>query len=248
MGMTDTEPYAVLENRYASELRFCRRRMIPMQMIQKLNFGRQNRILGALSPHDLALIGPHLVPVELKMRQRLQDPNRSIANVYFPHSGIVSVIATSPKGRRQAEIAIVGSEGMTGLPVLMNADRSPYDVFMQSQGTGESIPAGILQTLIAKSPSLLSRLLRYAYVFDIQAGCTALANAHGSLQERLARWLGASPPLNLWVRTAPRGADHYCWRIDILPRLTHLAGLELGTGVHLNVVAPEQAAAELRDA
>ena len=62
-----------------------------------------------------------------------------------------------------------------------------------------------------------------------------------------ARRLGASPPLNLWVRTAPRGAEHFCWRIDVLPRLTHLAGLELGTGVHLNIVAPEQAAAELRD-
>ena len=65
---------------------------------------------------------------------------------------------------------------------------------------------------------------------------------------RLARLLGASPPLNLWVRTAPRGAEHFCWRIDVVPRLTHLAGLELGTGVNLNVVAPEQAAAQLRDA
>ena len=65
---------------------------------------------------------------------------------------------------------------------------------------------------------------------------------------RLARHLGASPPLNLWVRTAPRGADCFCWRIDVMPRLTHLAGLELGTGVHLNIVAPEQAAAELREA
>jgi UDPglucose--hexose-1-phosphate uridylyltransferase len=63
---------------------------------------------------------------------------------------------------------------------------------------------------------------------------------------RLRRRLGGMPPLNLWVRTAPRGAEHFCWRIDILPRLTHLAGLELGTGVHLCVVAPEQAAAELR--
>jgi UDPglucose--hexose-1-phosphate uridylyltransferase len=64
---------------------------------------------------------------------------------------------------------------------------------------------------------------------------------------RLARRLGASPPLNLWVRTAPSGAEHFCWRIDILPRLTHLAGLELGTGVNLCITAPEQAAAELRD-
>jgi UDPglucose--hexose-1-phosphate uridylyltransferase len=65
---------------------------------------------------------------------------------------------------------------------------------------------------------------------------------------RLGRVLGFLPPLNIWVRTAPRGAEHFCWRIDILPRLTHLAGLELGTGVHLNIVAPEQAAAQLRDA
>jgi UDPglucose--hexose-1-phosphate uridylyltransferase len=64
---------------------------------------------------------------------------------------------------------------------------------------------------------------------------------------RLKRRLGASPPLNLWVRTAPSGADHFCWRIDIMPRLTHLAGLELGAGVNLCIVAPEQAAAELRE-
>jgi UDPglucose--hexose-1-phosphate uridylyltransferase len=78
-------------------------------------------------------------------------------------------------------------------------------------------------------------------------GPTAAALLHDGLR-RLARRLGHSPPLNLWVRTAPRGADEFCWRIDIVPRLTHLAGLELGTGVHLNIVAPEQAAAELRDA
>ena len=47
---------------------------------------------------------------------------------------------------------------------------------------------------------------------------------------RLRRLLGASPPLNLWVRTAPQGAEHFCWRIDVLPRLAHLAGLELGAG------------------
>ena len=65
---------------------------------------------------------------------------------------------------------------------------------------------------------------------------------------RLAAVVGAPPPLNLWVRTAPRGAEHYCWRIDVLPRLTALAGLELGTGLHLNVLAPEPAAAVLREA
>ncbi len=65
---------------------------------------------------------------------------------------------------------------------------------------------------------------------------------------RLARHFGSSPPLNMWVRTAPRGAEHFCWRIDVAPRLTHLAGLELSTGVNLNIVAPEHAAAVLRAA
>ena len=78
-------------------------------------------------------------------------------------------------------------------------------------------------------------------------GPTGAALLHEALS-RLARHLGASPPLNLWVRTAPRGVDAFCWRIDILPRLTHLAGLELGAGLGMNVISPERAAAELRDA
>ncbi len=65
---------------------------------------------------------------------------------------------------------------------------------------------------------------------------------------RLKRHFGTSPPLNMWVRTAPLGSEHFCWRIDVVPRLTHLAGLELSTGVNLNIVAPEHAAALLRAA
>ena len=77
-------------------------------------------------------------------------------------------------------------------------------------------------------------------------GPLGAALLHDGLR-RLARRFGANPPLNLWVRTAPRDAEHFCWRIDVVPRLTNVAGLELGTGVHLNIVAPEQAAAELRE-
>jgi UDPglucose--hexose-1-phosphate uridylyltransferase len=65
---------------------------------------------------------------------------------------------------------------------------------------------------------------------------------------RLERVLGGVPPFNLWVRTAPHGAESFSWRIDLLPRLTQLAGLELGTGVNLNIVPPERAAELLREA
>jgi UDPglucose--hexose-1-phosphate uridylyltransferase len=79
------------------------------------------------------------------------------------------------------------------------------------------------------------------------AGPSGAALLHDGLR-RLARHLGSSPPLNLWVRTAPRGAEDFCWRIDVMPRLTHLAGLELSTDVNLNIVAPEHAAQALREA
>jgi UDPglucose--hexose-1-phosphate uridylyltransferase len=90
---------------------------------------------------------------------------------------------------------------------------------------------------------LVPRTPRPRFEDDGPTGARLLHDVLG----RLARRLGSSPPLNLWVRTAPRGAEEFCWRIDILPRLTHLAGLELGAGVNLNSVAPEDAAAQLRE-
>lgn len=77
-----------------------------------------------------------------------------------------------------------------------------------------------------------------------EAASTGAALLHDGLN-RLRRHLGAPPPLNLWVRTAPRGADNFHWHIDVVPRLTQLAGFELGTGVNVSIVAPERAAAEL---
>jgi UDPglucose--hexose-1-phosphate uridylyltransferase len=76
-------------------------------------------------------------------------------------------------------------------------------------------------------------------------GPTGAALLHHGLSLLRARF-GASPPLSLWVRTAPRGAERFCWRIDVVPRLLPAGGLQLGTGLPFNPVAPEQAAAELR--
>ena len=79
---------------------------------------------------------------------------------------------------------------------------------------------------------------------DDQAGAGMLATA----LRALAGVFGTVPQLNLWVRTAPRGADAFCWHIDILPRLTIRAGFELGTGVEINVYEPERATSDLREA
>src|SRR5215831_6787550 len=123
---------------------------------------QRNGVLNAMSNADLALLQPHLEAVPLKFRQRLQSSNRSIRDVYFPDSGIASVVAVAGNERRQAEVAIIGREGMSGLAVVHGADRSPCDVFMQVEGTGHRITAQKLQETIDQSITLLRCLLRYA--------------------------------------------------------------------------------------
>jgi UDPglucose--hexose-1-phosphate uridylyltransferase len=78
---------------------------------------------------------------------------------------------------------------------------------------------------------------------DDEAGAAMLRTA---LRLLAARFDG-SPELNLWVRTAPRGAEQFRWHVDIAPRLTTKAGFELGTGVDIDIYPPERAAADLRE-
>ena len=91
---------------------------------------------------------------------------------------------------------------------------------------------------------LAPRRRRERFQDDGPTGAALLHKGLTLLRDRF----GASPPLSLWVRTAPRGAERFCWRIDIVPRVQPAGGLELGTGLAHNPVAPEQAAAELRAA
>jgi CRP-like cAMP-binding protein len=149
----------------------------------------KNRILDGLSPHDREMLEAHLEPVALKFRQRLQPAGRKIASVYFVDAGLASVVAITASGRRQAEIGVIGREGMTGLAVILGTDRSPHEIFMQVEGHGRRMDASALRGLLDNSRSLSAYLAKYAHVFAVQAGHTALANAQGNIEERLARWL-----------------------------------------------------------
>src|SRR3954468_23482529 len=126
------------------------------------------------------------------------------------------------------------------------ADLLQEEVRMRDRIVAIDDQAVLLAPYASRLPFQLMLVPRRARPRFEEDGSAGAALLHDALL-RLRRRLGASPPLNLWVRTAPRGADTFCWRIDILPRLTHLAGLELGTGLNLCVVAPEVAAQELRD-
>jgi UDPglucose--hexose-1-phosphate uridylyltransferase len=75
---------------------------------------------------------------------------------------------------------------------------------------------------------------------------TGVAMLRTAMRVLAARFDGP-PELNLWVRTAPPGAEQFGWHVDIAPRLTIKAGFELGTGVDINIYPPERAAADLRE-
>ena len=119
----------------------------------------------------------------------MQSANRRIKTVYFIESGLGSVVAVAGGERRQAEVAVIGREGMTGLPVVLGAERAPCDVFMQVAGNGQSIGADQLSGAMDQSATMTRCFMRFAHVFAVQASYTALANARGKIEERLARWL-----------------------------------------------------------
>ncbi len=147
----------------------------------------QNRILSRLSKADFGLLEPHLQPVDLPLRKMLAVKNKRVDHVYFPESGMASVVAN---GGQAIEIGIIGREGMTGPSVVMgNTDRVPHETYMQIAGHGQRIKADRLREAIAQSSSLHQLLLAYVFSFMTQTTQTALANGRSKIEERLARWL-----------------------------------------------------------
>ena len=85
------------------------------------------------------MICPYLQRVHLTAMQRLQLANRKIGAIYFLESGLASSV-TSEAGRF-ASGALIGSEGMTGLPILLGTDRGPSDIVVHAEGYAQFISA-----------------------------------------------------------------------------------------------------------
>jgi len=147
---------------------------------------QQNLVLSRLSRDDLALIQPNLEPVDLPLRKILGQANKKITAVYFPQSGIASVVVNTGK---PIEVGLIGREGMTGLAVVFGGDRDNNETYMQAAGQGQRMRANDLRNAIEKSRTLHSSLLRYAHAFLNQTTRTAVANGRSKIEERLARWL-----------------------------------------------------------
>ena len=148
----------------------------------------RNRLLTAISAVDAGLLRPHLEPVVLELRADLQEPKKRIEYVYFVDKGIASVVAVQANGAR-VEVGLIGPEGMTGSVVVLGDDRSPYSIYMQIAGEGQRISVIELRKAMKKCASLHSLLLKFVQTFMVQTAHTAVANARGQIDERLARWI-----------------------------------------------------------
>ncbi len=147
----------------------------------------RNRLLRALSDSDLALLTPALEPLALELKHTIEQANTTIPYVYFPESGIISVVAVS--GEERIEAGVIGREGVSGIAIIMGNHRSPNDVYIQVAGHGHRVAAQAVRDAMDQSATLRALLQRFAQVFATQVAQAALANGRATIEERLARWL-----------------------------------------------------------
>ena len=116
-------------------------------------------------------------------------PDTPIEAVYFVESGWVSLVATLDDGT-QAEVGLIGREGMVGLPLITGIDTAFVEAFVQADGIGSCAwkPARFAMPW-KKNPTLRNLLFRYLEAMNSQTTQTAACNGRHDLEQRLARWL-----------------------------------------------------------
>ena len=119
----------------------------------------------------------------------LVHANSRIATIYFPESGVASIVSTNKSGE-QTEVGIFGREGFSAASLLLGSEQTSHQTFMQIDGaTAIAIGAAQLRTAANESATLRDLLLRYINTFMIQTAASVVSNAHNSIETRLARWL-----------------------------------------------------------
>lgn len=148
----------------------------------------QNHILHSLPPVELDRLLSKIEVVPLELSQVLYEADDPLEHVYFPNSGMVSLISNTEKGQ-SLEIAVVGSEGMAGLGVFLGVGRSHNRALVQTQGDALRMKAGHLKEECCQGGSLLRTLMRYTQSRIKQVTQTALCNRFHQIEARLCRWL-----------------------------------------------------------
>jgi CRP-like cAMP-binding protein len=147
----------------------------------------ENRMLAALPKKEYQRLLPELELVTLTFADVLYEPDQPIRHVYFPNSGLISLL--SPVNERATTaVNIVGKDGMAGINVFLEMNISPNRAIVQVAGAALRMEAAVLQRESRKG--LLERLLRrYTQALLTQAHQATICNHFHKINERLASWL-----------------------------------------------------------
>jgi CRP-like cAMP-binding protein len=190
--------------------------------IKSFSFDRtSNRLLALLPPADFEGLVPLLQGVVFTRKQVVHRANSKIEYVYFPISGLLSAML-SMDGGDSIEVAPIGNEGMVGLPAVVGAGGSPYDVVVQIPGSGLRTEIGILQAELNRGGLLRDIIAGYQNARNLQDTYQIACNGLHSVSRRCCRQL-----LNIQDRIAS----------DVLP-VTH-DSLALTLGVRRSTVTDE---------
>jgi CRP-like cAMP-binding protein len=148
---------------------------------------RENRLLAALDPTDYALVRPHLSTACFERGAILQEQEAPVAHVYFPMSGLVSLVSVMKDGH-EIETAVVGRDGAVGF-VGLGRWNAFARATVQIPATCAVITESHFRAAVSQSERLRDLMLRFREALFVQVHQTAACNALHPLEDRLARWL-----------------------------------------------------------
>jgi CRP-like cAMP-binding protein len=147
-----------------------------------------NRLLAALPKDEYQRLLPKLEPFTLVFREVIYEPGDLIRNVYFPTSGIISLLA-AVEDRATLEVGIVGREGMVGLPAFLGVKTSSNRAVVQGAGEALKMKVTAFRKESENGGSLPRLLRRYSHSRLTQIAQGAACNRFHPIDARLARWL-----------------------------------------------------------
>lgn len=148
----------------------------------------QNHLLDALAAPDRERIYPHLKLVPMPLEEVIYEPGEEMQHAYFPTDSIVSLMYITADGS-SAEIALVGNDGIVGVPLFMGGESTPSRAIVQSPGHAYRIVARKLKAEFHRNGDLQHLLLRYTQALITQMAQTAVCNRHHAVDQQLCRFL-----------------------------------------------------------
>jgi CRP-like cAMP-binding protein len=159
-----------------------------MTPLSDLGVAFGNRLLAALPREEYEGLSPHLEMVRLTPGNTLYHAGDAVRHAYFPIGGMISLLATT-EGGRSIEIAMIGTEGMAGVPLILGRGAAPYEVMVQLAGTALRVRGDVLRAAFNRGGRVQEILLRYTHALFTQVAQSAACNRFHTVEERLCRWL-----------------------------------------------------------